>query len=209
MMKIFPSEKELKKTVKRFLSVHPDQPVSAAKLQYSLHLDWKEYQNAFDQLYHSTFKPSPSDIQMSQTISESGTSDELLNLMRKGMSFPNKYALTEKLLEYEDELTPLIQEKSLRSGNDYFIEAALSFFLHCKENPCNWILTEYSNFRSEYMKSMLCLVLGFRGTPDMIPFLIGEAERLLHTSPSESFDQGPALAVQELAARFWSNPAPV
>ena len=37
---------------------------------------------------------------------------------------------------------------------------------------------------------------------DMIEFMIKEAERLEREYPNESFDQGPALAVQELAVRF-------
>ena len=52
------------------------------------------------------------------------------------------------------------------------------------------------------MKSMLCLVLGFRGDVSMIDFLMSEAERLENEYPDESFDQGPTLAVQELAVRF-------
>ena len=63
-------------------------------------------------------------------------------------------------------------------------------------------MENYRDFKSEYLKSMLCLVLGFRGNIDMIEFLIKEAERLEREYPNESFDQGPALAVQELAVRF-------
>ena len=63
-------------------------------------------------------------------------------------------------------------------------------------------MENYENFKSEYLKSMLCLVLGLRGETDMIEFLIKEAERFEREYPNESFDQGPALAVQELATRL-------
>ena len=46
------------------------------------------------------------------------------------------------------------------------------------------------------------MVLGFRGDVSMIDFLMSEAERLENEYPDESFDQGPTLAVQELAVRF-------
>ena len=44
-------------------------------------------------------------------------------------------------------------------------------------------MKEYSNIRNEYFKSMLCLVIGFRGDV-------------------ETYAQGPILAIQELAVRF-------
>ena len=63
-------------------------------------------------------------------------------------------------------------------------------------------MENYQEIRSEYMKSMLCLVLGFRGDASMIDFLIEEAERFEREYPDETYDQGPALAVQELSVRF-------
>ena len=39
-------------------------------------------------------------------------------------------------------------------------------------------MKEYSNIRNEYFKSMLCLVIGFRGDVEMLSFLTKETERL-------------------------------
>ena len=47
-------------------------------------------------------------------------------------------------------------------------------------------------------------MLGFRGDTSMISFLIDEAKRMEKEYPSEYYDQGPALAVQELSARCFS-----
>lgn len=63
---------------------------------------------------------------------------------------------------------------------------------------------EYANIRNEYLKSMLCLVIGFRGDVEMIPFLMKETERLERMYPQETYAQGPILAIQELAVRFLS-----
>jgi len=49
---------------------------------------------------------------------------------------------------------------------------------------------------------MLCLVLGLRGDKSMIPFLIEEAKRMENDYPDETYDQGPTLAVHELANRY-------
>ena len=51
---------------------------------------------------------------------------------------------------------------------------------------------------------MLCLVIGFRGDVEMIPFLMKETKRLERMDPQEAYAQGPILAIQELAVRFLS-----
>ena len=78
------------------------------------------------------------------------------------------------------------------------------FFMKSQINCCDWIMDAYSQFQSEYLKSLFCLVLGFRGDVSMILFLMEEAERMEKEYPNEYYDQGPALAVQELAARCFS-----
>lgn len=69
-------------------------------------------------------------------------------------------------------------------------------------NCCDWIVETYPKFQSEYLKSLFCLVLGFCGKASMIPFLMEEAERMEKYYPNEYYDQGPMLAVQELAVRY-------
>ena len=56
----------------------------------------------------------------------------------------------------------------MKNGQDIFRENTLYFFLYCEENCCNWLMKEYSNIRNEYFKSMLCLVIGFRGDVEML-----------------------------------------
>ena len=67
---------------------------------------------------------------------------------------------------------------------------------------CNWLMKEYSNIWNEYFKSMLCLVIGFRGDVEMLSFLTKETERLERMYLQETYAQGPILAIQELAVRF-------
>lgn len=52
------------------------------------------------------------------------------------------------------------------------------------------------------MKSMLCLVLGFRGDVSLIPMLMAETERFERDYPFNSYEQAPILAVQELATCY-------
>lgn len=128
--------------------------------------------------------------------------EELLAYMRKAVNGRSRLNLRAKLLEYETEMKPLIQSKAIRVLQDVFIENALYFFLHCQENCCDWILESYCDMRSEYLKSMLCLVLGFRGDVSMVPFLKREVARFESGYPDKEYSQGPLLALYELNARF-------
>ena len=122
--------------------------------------------------------------------------------MRKSLSSLNKKLLRTRMLENESVLLPFIQRTSLTNRQDFFIENALHFFLHSEGNYCVWIVEHYDDFKSEYFKSMLCLVLGFRGDESLIPMLMSEADRFERDYPDDDYEQGPIFAVQELAVRF-------
>ena len=190
-----------KKEVHKFLDKHPDIPFSAAKFEYSLYLEPEavEYANAISE---KMLDESEEDLHSKRMIEQAETTEELLKLMRKPLSGGNRSRLRGKLLEYETVLMPYIKEKTMKNGQDIFRENTLYFFLYCEENCCNWLMKEYSNIRNEYFKSMLCLVIGFRGDVEMIPFLMKETERLERMYPQETYAQGPILAIQELAVRF-------
>ena len=190
-----------KKEVHKFLDKHPDIPFSAAKFEYSLYLEPEavEYANAISE---KMLGESEEDLRSKRMIERAETTEELFNFMRKPFSGGNRCRLRGKLLEYEIVLMPWIKEKTMKNGQDIFRENTLYFFLYCEENCCNWLMKEYSNIRNEYLKSMLCLVIGFRGDVEMIPFLMKETERLERMYPQETYAQGPILAIQELAVRF-------
>ena len=107
-----------------------------------------------------------------------------------------------KKLENEEMLMPLIKEKALKNGQDYFIENAFYFFAHAEEDCCNWIMSNFNDFRNEYMKSMLCLVLGIRGKEDVIPFLKSQVVRFIMDYPDERFEQGPLYGMDILIERL-------
>ena len=191
-----------KNEVKRFLKTHRDKELSPAKFEYTLFLYKDAEEKMYDFANRVTLRDISEDDRNLKTIEETNIAEDIIKLMRKELPLGNRLKIIQKAVEMEEETLPLIQKRALTNRQDIFIENALKFFLRCKTNCCEWILENYQNFKSEYLKSMLCLVLGFRGNADMIEFLIKEAERLERDYPNESFDQGPALAVQELAVRF-------
>ena len=189
--------------IKHFINSHRDLKYSAAKLVYSMYL----YGDLGDKIIEISgeINKRPEDPIMEAAIQNAAAPEELLNLMRKPMSLSNQLLLRNRILEKEDAMLPLVQRMALRSKQDVFIENTVYFFLKCEADPSPWIMEHYAQVQSEYMKSMLCLVLGFKGTPEYIPFLIEEAKRMEQNYPQETHDQGPALAVQELAVRFLNN----
>lgn len=191
-----------KQEVKRFLKAHRNLEHSAAKFEYSMFL----YKDAEEAMYKFANQIMPRDEAEKaanlKMIEETKTAEDIVKLMRKEILIEDRFKIVQKALEMEEETLPFIQKRVLTNRHDVFIENTVKFFLHSKNNCCAWILENYQNFKSEYLKSMLCLVLGFRGDVSMIDFLMNEAERLENEYPDESFDQGPTLAVQELAVRF-------
>lgn len=192
-----------KKEIKHFINTHRDIEYSAAKLVYSMYL----YGDLGDKIVEITgrINKQPEDPIIEAAIQNAATPEELLNLMRKPMSFSNQLLLRNRILEKEDAMLPLVQRMVLRNKQDVFIENTVYFFLKCEADPSSWIMEHYALVQSAYMKSMLCLVLGFKGIPEYIPFLIEEAKKMEKNYPQETFDQGPTLAVQELAVRFLNN----
>ncbi len=128
--------------------------------------------------------------------------DELIRLMRKPLSGLNRALLRKKILQHENEILPFIQSRALNNRQDIFIENTYYFFLYSQNNYCDWIIQNYNVFKSEYLKSLLCLVLGFRGDVSLIPMLMAETERFERDYPLESYEQAPIFAVQELAIRY-------
>lgn len=203
-MKNYHSAKENiidKKEVMNFLDTHRDIRFSAAKFEYSIYLDWEESEKIIE-LANRRCPETQKDMELQSVIEETTEPSELLSLMRKELSGPNMSLLRAKIIKYEQELLPLIKRKCIRNKQNVFIENALHVFMRSTSNCSDWIMETYTQFQSEYLKCMLCLVLGFRGDIKWIPFLIKEAKRMEKEYPDESYDQGPTLAVQELANRY-------
>ncbi len=189
-----------KNELKLFLKSHPIKKFSPARLEYSLMLDYEFEENV--EKFLTSHNMNNETEQVKSTI-EVASVDELVNLMRKPLMGNGRSILINRLLENESAVMPLIKKRALTNMQDHFIECCIRFMNMSEENPCNWITENYNEFKSEYLKSMLCLVLGFRGDEAMLPFLMSETDRFSKFYPKESFEQGPLLSVSELAYRLY------
>lgn len=187
----------IKELSKKYFANHPLKDFSAARFEYSLYT-----MADIEELVNNRYKPDLKDLQDEAIIDLAVRPEELLQCMRKSFSGSNRQKLHNKVLENEVEMKTLIQRRVITNLQDIFIENALHFFLHCKENCCDWIIQQYNNMYSEYLKSMLCLVLGFRGDTSAVPLLMKEVERFEQWYPDKSYEQGPLLALYELKDRF-------
>ena len=191
----------IKELNQKYFKNHPLKEFSTARFEYSLYtMDGIE--KLVNNALKDKLKPDSEDFKDAAAIDAAAKPEELLKYMRKGISGFNRQKLREKILEYEVEMKPLIQRRAITNLQDIYIENTLYFFLHCKENCCDWIIQQYDHMRSEYLKSMLCLVLGFRGDVSIIPFLMKEVERFERYYPNKDYEQGPLLALYELKERF-------
>jgi hypothetical protein len=111
--------------------------------------------------------------------------------------------LRDKVIEYEEPLVPRIIDMLVRSGNDVFIEHAARIIPKCKVNYSNELLDILSEIRNPYALSLVCIVIGFIGDEEAIPFMIHKYNELKNTYPHETYEQGPLLALTELDARFY------
>lgn len=194
-----------KQEVRQFINTHRDIEYSAAKIEYSLYLYKDIEENVYELAAQITHGDEEERANIQQMITDAESAEDIVNLMRKKVFTGERIKIIKKALEIEEATLPIIQKRALSNRQDVFIENTVKFFLHSKTNCCDWIMENYRVFKSEYLKSMLCLVLGFRGDVSLIDFLMKEAKRLEREYPFESYDQGPTLAVQELAVRFLND----
>lgn len=189
------------KEIRKFMEYHQVEGISAADIEYALHTNPEVAEKAYEFINKISDKKDDETL-LRKRIEECNKPEELVNYMRKPMNFSIRELLRTKLLQNEALVLPLIKEKCLRNSFDIFIENAVNFFIRSETNCSEWIMENYSQFRSEYLKSLICLALGFRGEVDLIHFLIEQAERYEFEYPEENFERGPALAVEELYYRF-------
>lgn len=150
-------------------------------------------------------EPSEKDLKDKEEIEAAVDADTLVRLMRRKMSAANTELLRERLLRVQKVVNVPIMEKLYTSGQEVFALNALHYLLHADANYSIFLYKEYEEIRSEFMKSMICLVLGIRGAKEMLPMLMQEAKRMSVHFPQEQLYQGPVIGAMELGARYYGT----
>lgn len=143
--------------------------------------------------------------QAKELIQEEQNPEMIFQLLRKKTDLVNRGVLVKKALQFEEVLIPLVIEKLIRSNHDVFIENSIQFLARSHEDYTPLLKEKYTEIRSPYVQSLVCLILGFRGEEGTIPWMLDRFFEMKKLYPGETYDQGPLLAVHELNSRFYKK----
>ena len=198
----------LKLLTKDYFNRHPVKEYSAARLEYSMLL-MPEVMDVVDEKLPEMREMAakrgidiPDTTEQMKRVEEEEDTGKLLRMLRQTQPPVVRNAVREKLLKREMEVLPEIQRMILKAFNDNTIENCVRFMTKCETDCTEWIMRHYDDVREPYARSMLCLVLGFRASTDVIPFLVQQVDAFERQFPDKSFEQGPLMALYEIRARF-------
>ena len=198
----------LKLLTKDYFNRHPVKEYSAARLEYSMLL-MPEVMDVVDEKLPEMREMAakrgidiPDTKEQMKRVEEEEDTGKLLRMLRQTQPPVVRKAVREKLLKREMEVLPEIQRMILKAFNDNTIENCVRFMTKCETDCTEWIMRHYDDVREPYARSMLCLVLGFRASTDVIPFLVQQVDAFERQFPDKSFEQGPLMALYEIRARF-------
>ena len=198
----------LKLLTKDYFNRHPVKEYSAARLEYSMLL-MPEVMDVVDEKLPEMREMAakrgidiPDTTEQMKRVEEEEDTGKLLRMLRQTHPPVVRKAVREKLLKREIEVLPEIQRMILKAFNDNTIENCVRFMTKCETDCTEWIMRHYDDVREPYARSMLCLVLGFRASTDVIPFLVQQVDAFERQFPDKSFEQGPLMALYEIRARF-------
>lgn len=165
-----------------------------------------------DILYTAYMKPKTEDevetkfpfteeeLEIVDEIEKAGA-DELVSMMRKSLPSHVQMVLRRKLLE-TDGVFAEMEKRITTSRQEVFANHAAYYLLRYTGDTKQWIYDNYDDIRSEYMKSLLCMVAGVKGDPSDVQFLMDEAERFEREFPDESYSQGPVIGLEHIEDRW-------
>jgi len=92
-------------------------------------------------------------------------------------------------------------------GQDQFLmkNAHEPILAKSNKNYSSLLMEKYTEIRSPYVQSLVCLILGFRGEEKIIPWMVDRFYEMKKLYPDESYDQGPLLALHELNSRLYGK----
>lgn len=129
----------------------------------------------------------------------------IVQLMRQKIEMINRVTLIKKSLEFEEVILPLVIDKLMTNKQDIFIENAIRLLAQSQQNPAALLMQRFEEIRSPYVQSLVCLIIGFRGDENSIPWMMEQYFKIKRMYQTETYDQGPLLALYELNERFYQS----
>jgi hypothetical protein len=187
---------------KDWFDLHPVKTYSPAMIAYMM-LVSPTFEDTIIKKVQERTVALPNSMEWEQAIAKEEGLAGLLRLMRRKESFKGEQMLRNKLLLREQEAVPAVQKMLLTTALDGFVEQAVNLFIYCGENHSGWLLENYDKIRYPYARSMLCLLLGFRGDSSANTFLMNQVELMERQWPGEDYAQGPLVALYVLSGHYY------
>jgi hypothetical protein len=126
----------------------------------------------------------------------------LAKLREKHTDAINLPLLTKRLLEFQEQLTPVILEKLKDEEYDVFIEQSVRYLNCVSHFPLNSVIELAESAVSPYVRSAVSLLLGLKGSEFVLSIIWRQYHLLREHFPEESYAQGPLFGLYEYGHRF-------
>lgn len=191
---------------KRFFQDNPCEESSVQRFVYS-YLSYDGIEQAANEILLEHMALEPERLEKIGTekamIEVQDDPEILLQLLRKKIDTLNQTTLLDKVLEHELDILPKVADKLIRSDHDTFIENAVRLLAKSEVDYSSILQERFDEIRSPYVKSLVCIIMGFRSDEVIIPWMMAQFELFKRLYPHDSFDQGALLELYELNARFY------
>lgn len=127
---------------------------------------------------------------------------QLMKRLQPGTDNLNYDLLRDRLLEYEDEVTPALLEKLHHAEDDVLIEQGTRYLNQVSAFPLQAVTELAEKATDPYARSTYCVLLGVKGPESVLPVLWKQYYLLRNEYPLKSYMQGPLHGLYEYGCRF-------
>ncbi len=130
----------------------------------------------------------------------------LIEILKQNPDPLNQQLLRRKLLQFGEEVVPLLLAELGHVQNDAFVEQAVRI-IYMSEIDCSAALLKLiSSPIDAYALSLICVLLGLLGSAEALKPLWDRFHFLKEKYPNESFSEGPLIGLYELRERIKKEP---
>ncbi len=130
------------------------------------------------------------------------TVEEVIKYMRKIKELQNRNLITDKAIDMQEEIMPLILNRLLTSGHDVFIENAAIILANADMKYVEQLFDIFNEIRSTYARSETSVVFGVKKRADYTSLLLEQYMKIKQERPDKDYEQGPLLALHLIHGKY-------
>ena len=183
----------------RFFEEYPLKEVSAASLTHfrMITVTMSDFEEQLDDTVIPLMNGSRYEgflMEKAYVMNLSKTED-IVPCMRKIKDSVNTGLLIRTVIEYQDEVMPLVLKKICRSGYDVFIENAAVLLANVDTKYTEQLYDLFPDIRNAYARSELCIVFGVKKKAEYTSLLVEQFRKIKAERTDNDYEQGPLLAL--------------